>query len=39
VLRIDGLRDGRGRSVPPLESRFVSGPIAFGDIGDAGTAG
>jgi hypothetical protein len=35
VLRIGGLRDGRGRSVPALESRFVSGPIAFGDIADA----
>jgi hypothetical protein len=34
VLRIDGLRDFRGRSMPPFESRFVSGPVAFGDIAE-----
>jgi hypothetical protein len=34
VLRIDGLRDVRGRSVPVFESRFVSGPVAFGDIAE-----
>jgi Big-like domain-containing protein len=32
VVRIDGLRDGRGRPVPSFESRFVSGPVTFGDI-------
>jgi hypothetical protein len=35
TLRIDGLRDSKGRSVPLFESRFVSGPVAFGDIAEA----
>jgi hypothetical protein len=34
VLRVDGLRDGRGRPVAPFESRFVSGPLAHGDIAE-----
>jgi hypothetical protein len=34
VVRIDGLRDSRGRSVPAYESRFVSGPVAFDDIAE-----
>jgi hypothetical protein len=32
VLRIDGLLDGKGRSVPAVESRFVSGALGHADI-------
>jgi hypothetical protein len=35
VLRIDGLRDGKGRSVPAVESRFVSGALGHADIAGA----
>ena len=34
LLRFDGLRDGKGRPLPGVESRFVSGPIAHVDIPD-----
>jgi hypothetical protein len=34
LLRIDGVRDERGRLLPGVETRFVSGPIAHADIAE-----